>query len=306
MAKPFARIGLFAKQSTNNAAAFNTLLDFLSQHDLELLIESESARISHQSWPTKPREELAKHVDLVMVLGGDGSLLNAARAVVPFDVPILGVNRGRLGFLADIPPHQLELLLTPILAGDYIEEQRFLLEATIEREGQIIAQHKALNDVVLYAGSIARMFEFEVWLDQQLVVQQRSDGLITATPTGSTAYALAAGGPILYPTLKAITLVPMFPHTLSTRPIVVSDESEIELKITANNKVFPKLSLDGQVHLDLEPNDRIFIKKHKHLLRLIHPKHYNYFAVLREKLGWHASTALAEEHKLEVTPLAKI
>lgn len=297
MAKPFARIGLFAKQSTNNAPAFNTLIDFLSQHKLELLIETDSARISDTILPTKPREELAKHVDLVMVLGGDGSLLNAARAVVPFNVPILGVNRGRLGFLADIPPQELETQLTPILMGNYIEEERFLLEATIERQGKIIANHTALNDVVLYAGSIARMFEFEVWLNEQFVVQQRSDGLITATPTGSTAYALAAGGPILYPTLKAITLVPMFPHTLSTRPIVVSDESVIELKITANNKVFPKLSLDGQIHLDLEPSDRILIRKHQHLLRLIHPNHYNYFAVLREKLGWHATNTRAPEHE---------
>lgn len=299
---PFPRIGLFAKHNDKNIEEiFEKLVNFLVNQHHSVTIETISATllppkllqsnrpqsITFPVAPTvTPREQLGQNVDLVIVLGGDGSLLNAARAVVHYNVPILGINRGRLGFLADILPQEMESKLGPILQGDYTEERRFLLSAEIVRKQQTIAKSEALNDIVLYAGNIARMIEFEVYINQQFVLRQRADGLITATPTGSTAYALSGGGPILYPTLDTLVLVPMLPHTLSSRPIVVSNTFEIKLVVSENNEIAPKLSFDGQNHFDLLPGDHILIHKHDHELKLIHPKDHDYFSILRKKLAW--------------------
>lgn len=287
----FHRIGLFAKYNSNTIAqTLEKLIIFLSKRGHEVSIEKQSAALLPKlSIPIISREALGQQHDLIIVVGGDGSFLNAARAVVPYHVPMLGINRGRLGFLADILPDEFETTLTEILAGEYAEEKRMLLQMAIHRNDNIIAEGTALNDIVLFSGSLARMIEFEVQINNRFVLRQRSDGLITATPTGSTAYALSGGGPILYPTLKAFVLVPMFPHTLSSRPIVVEHSSQIVLTITPNNEIFPKLSCDGQLHFDLMPNDRILIQKNENALTLIHPKHHDYFSILRQKLGWSTS-----------------
>jgi len=291
MAYPFKRIGLFAKHNSRAIVdTFEKLIHFLQMREHVLSIEEHSAALlSHQNFSIVPREVLGATNDLVIVVGGDGSFLNAARSVVPFDVPMVGVNRGRLGFLADILPEEMERDLTAILEGHYSLEKRSLLSAWIERDGQFLADNRALNDIVLFGGSLARMIEFEIAINSISVLRQQSDGLIVATPTGSTAYALSGGGPILYPTLNAIVLVSMLPHTLSSRPIVVEDTSHIELRVTQNNWTPQKLSFDGQLHFDLKPGDCIHIQKYTHPLLLIHPKVYDYFSVLRQKLGWSAT-----------------
>jgi NAD+ kinase len=288
----FNKIGLFAKH--NNSSVLDTLeklIHFLQKRGHILSIETQSASLLSQqdvarNIHTVPREQLGAAVDLVIVIGGDGSLLNAARAIVAHQVPIVGINRGRLGFLADILPDDMEQALNAILDGHYLEEQRFLLNARIIRHGKTVAESTALNDVVLYTGSIARMVDFEVYINDHFVLRQQADGIITATPTGSTAYALSAGGPILYPTLKALTITPLCPHTLSSRPIVVDSDGDIRLVVTMNNDIKPKLSCDGQSHFDLEAGDQILIQKHPFELTLIHPQTHEYFSVLREKLGW--------------------
>ena len=292
MPKSFHKIGLFAKHTSKTVAdTLERLIQFLTNRDYAIVIETQSASLlAKNPYPTKDRETLGSDCDLVIVVGGDGSLLNAARAVVSYQVPVLGINRGRLGFLADILPDMLEEELTSILNGTYIKEQRFLLDGHIERKGKTIAKNIALNDIVLYCGSVARMVDFEVYIDDHFVLRQQADGLVTATPTGSTAYALSAGGPILYPTLNAMTIAPLCPHTLSSRPIVVESNSQIKLVIMHNHNLSPKLSFDGQLHFDLEPGDEIYIQKHPFLLTLIHPTHHEYYMVLREKLGWNIQT----------------
>ncbi len=203
----------------------------------------------------------------------------------------MGINRGRLGFLTDISPDEIQSKLLSVLEGHYQEESRFLLSATLIRDNNPCAHAIGLNDVVLYSAGLARMLEFEVFINTHFVFRQRADGLISATPTGSTAYALSGGGPILYPTLNAILLLPMLAHTLSSRPLVIDNSSIIELKLAPNCESAPKLSIDGQIHWDLLPSDRILIQKHPQGLRLIHPADHDYFSVLRQKLGWSTDSS---------------
>jgi NAD+ kinase len=290
MANKFSRIGLFAK--SDNIEINETLaqvIKFLISKKVQIFIENNAATLLQNTnqLDIKPANKIGKHCDLIIVIGGDGSLLKAGRHIIDSGIPIVGINRGRVGFLADIPPNKLEKHLEEILAGEYQEDDRCVLKTEIIHHEEKISTHYSINDIVLYNGDIARMIEFEVLIDGQFVVNQRSDGIIIATPTGSTAYSLSGGGPILYPTLQAITLVPMFPHTLSSRPIVISDSSRIKLVVPDKKTTIPKISFDGQTHLDLAATDQINISKHTKQLRLLHPKAYNYFAMLREKMGWH-------------------
>jgi NAD+ kinase len=233
---------------------------------------------------------LGEICDLVIVVGGDGSLLGAARALAKHNTPVLGINRGRLGFLTDISPDDgMEDAIQAVLDGEYIEEQRFLLDTEIKRDGVSIATGEALNDVVLHPGKSARMIAFYLYVEGQFVHHQRADGMIVSTPTGSTAYALSGGGPIMHPKLDAIVLVPMFPHTLSSRPIVVDGNSEIKLVIGESNETYPTVSCDGQKHIPCAPGDAVTIRKKPHRLKLIHPKDHNFYDVCRTKLGWEKS-----------------
>ena len=290
MSKIFTTIGLIGRQGMKDVSdTLIAVLDYLQSRHYEVLVEEETANcFRNQQFTSFKRDQLAQKVDLLIVVGGDGSLINAAHSAVQHNTPVLGVNRGRLGFLTDIHPQDLEKKIGEVLNGDYQEEKRFLLNATIMRQIDK-KQHAgiALNEVVLMPGNVARMIEFSIIIDDQFVCAQQADGLIVATPTGSTAYALSGGGPILYPQLDAIVLVPMFPHTLSARPIVVSAKSRIVIHVDTHSTAAPWLSCDGQERISVPVGANICIQKNTNALKLIHPLDYNYFETLRSKLHWH-------------------
>lgn len=282
----FTKIALMGRQRAEGIT--DTLLGlkhYLRSRQVQVVFEKETALMANRAKPAVPTDQLAQHCDLIIVVGGDGSLLKAARVAVNQHLPVLGINRGRLGFLTDIRPEEFSKI-GKVLDGEYSEEKRFLLTAQMEHGGNLIAQEDALNDVVLLPGDVAQMIEFSIYVNQQFVCNQRADGLIIATPTGSTAYALSGGGPILHPNLDAIVLVPMFPHILSSRPIVVADSSQIEIVISEDNEVSPRVTCDSQERIPIPPGGRIKIMQKTERLRLIHPKDYNYFETLRTKLGW--------------------
>jgi NAD+ kinase len=230
--------------------------------------------------------ELGEKADLAIVVGGDGNMLGAARVLSRFNIRVIGVNRGNLGFLTDLDPDDFKAPLEKVLAGKYLLEERFLLEVEVHRHGQVKSHNAALNEAVLHPGQVARMIEFEVYIDDIFAFSLRSDGLIVSTPTGSTAYSLSGGGPILSPSLNAISLVPMFPHTLSSRPLVVDSTKHIKLVVAPTNRGTQEVSCDGQVSLPVTPGDEIHIYRSPNILHLIHPENYSYYHVLREKLGW--------------------
>ena len=289
----FKNIGLIGR--VENSAAIETITvikDYLLAKGLSVIIEEDTAAaLANHGLQVCGHQQLGGTADLVIVVGGDGSMLGAARALARHKVPVLGVNRGRLGFLTDITPSDLEAGLEQVLQGNYILENRFLLESTIQRDGESIGTGHALNDVVLHPGMATRMIEFELFIDGLFVYSQRSDGLILATPTGSTAYALSAGGPIMHPSLDAMVLVPMFPHTLTNRPIVVSGGSEIKIVLSDENHSDLQISCDGQENFVVTPGDVIFIRKYPHKLRLVHLMGHNYYEVCRNKLGWGSRLA---------------
>jgi NAD+ kinase len=224
---------------------------------------------------------LGQTCDLVIVVGGDGTLLHAARELVAADVPLLGINLGRLGFLVDLSPNSLEQRLDQILAGEFDADARAMLEVGCDG-----VDGHALNDIVLHKWNSVRMIELETWIDGQFVNAQRSDGIIVSTPTGSTAYALSGGGPLVHPALDALLLVPICPHTLSNRPLVVGGDSEIELRIRDYAPEQVRLTCDGQINLPLTEGRAIHIRRSRHRLRLLHPRGYDHFSILRAKLGW--------------------
>ena len=283
----FHTIGITGRDGTGVSESLKTLTDFLLGRELTVVL---SDRISdlfpNQHLRICSNEELGEVCDLIIVVGGDGSLLGAARMLAKHSVPVLGVNRGRLGFLTDIKPDEIEQQVTAVLNGDYSVEKRFLLDVLVMRDGEVVGQADALNDVVVDSGTSARMIEFELCIEKDFVYNQRSDGLIVCTPTGSTAYSLSGGGPIMHPSLDAIGIVPMFPHTLSSRPIVVDGNSEIKVLIHKNNQVNPPVTCDGQVGLTTMPGDTVYIRKKPHKLILIHPPGHSFYATCRGKLGW--------------------
>lgn len=287
----FKTIGVISKR--NHPESIQTsgkIVKHLQKSDYRIIVADDIVSLlPFKDIRALPQKEMGPNCDLIVVVGGDGHLLSAARSVFMYNAPIVGINRGRLGFLADISPSDLPEQLDAILAGHYQQEERCLLTASVQRQGAILFQENALNEIVLNTGGVARMIEFEMYINNRFVLKQRSDGLITSTPTGSTAYALSGGGPVVYPTLDAIILVPMFPHTLSSRPLVVDNQSLIRLVITSQNTLSPRVNWDGQHHFDLASGDEIIIKKHPQSLKLIHPEHYDYFNILQQKLGWHSS-----------------
>ena len=283
----FKRIGLLGKSEDRNVSiTLRALTAYLEQQKMGILLdESIAACFPEPPHPVVDRQALADSCDLAIVVGGDGTLLNAARSLAESGIAVLGVNFGRLGFLVDVSPEEMTQQMEKILAGDFIEERRTLLHATVSRNNDVLSKTAALNDVVVHKKDVARMIELDTWIDDYFVNTNRSDGLIVSTPTGSTAYALSGGGPILHPKLDAITLVPICPHTLSNRPIVVHDESVIKI-IIHQGTLEATVSCDGQVSHTLEAGDHITIRKHDHSLRLLHPQGHDYFAILREKLRW--------------------
>ena len=233
------------------------------------------------------RERLAAEgTDLGIVLGGDGTLLAAARILAALDIPLLCVNLGRLGFLADISPAETFDVLPTILRGEFFAEERLLLEVQIHRGGQVLGTGIALNEVALHKWDSLKMIEFETRAGGRLLNRQRADGLIVATPTGSTAYALSAGGPILYPDLLALVVVPICQHTMAIRPMVLGAQQAIEIELTNDSWSRARVVCDGQQSLPLEIGDRVLIRARERPLRLIHPAGYDYFELLRTKLHW--------------------
>lgn len=289
----FTTIGLIVRRNSERAVySLKRLIRFLKSNGRDFVLEQETAdhlpdqSLRDEANHTASLAELGKHCDLVIVVGGDGSMLSGARALVESGVPLLGVNRGRLGFLTDITPDDIEDKVGEVLAGNYFEEKRFLLDMQVLHEGQLVSAGDALNDVVLHPGEFIRMLEFELYVDGHFVTSQRSDGMIVSTPTGSTAYALSGGGPILHPRLDAIGLVPMNPHTLSSRPIVVPGDSEIRILVGEHNNTNPQVTCDGQIHFVAHPGDEVIIRKKPKELTLIHPHNHNFYERCRSKLGW--------------------
>jgi NAD+ kinase len=290
MSKPFHKVILFGKRHREKSmeSLLLRIKKHLEKNNIDVRVEQETAEIFDiEKCNTVPENELTQEGELIIVIGGDGSLLSAARAAVLQDLPVLGINRGRLGFLTDISPDALDEI-DKILNGHYLEEKRFLLQADVVRKKEILYTQTALNDVVLLPGDVAHMIEFSIEINHELMCVQRADGLIVATPTGSTAYALSGGGPILHPQLNAVVLVPMFPHKLTSRPVVVSGDSQIDITIDKNNEILPRFSCDGQARLPLKPGDVIRIHQLSQSLRLIHPLNYQYFSTLRTKLQWES------------------
>jgi NAD+ kinase len=287
MNKAFKIVGIIGRvKNPGVKETLVTLIKYLRSLQQEFVIEAETAEhLDDASLPIVERHAIGKRCDLLIVVGGDGSLLNAIHSVVNNETPVLGINRGSLGFLTDILPTQLEKIKA-ILTGEYILEKRFLLTAEIKLQNENLGEDDALNEVALIPNTTPHMIEFEIYIDDQFVCSQNSDGLIIATPTGSTAYALSGGGPILHPGLDAIVLVPMFPHTLSSRPIVIEGNRKINIIVSPNNTTTPRLSCDGQDYINSPPGSDISIYKKQEHLNLIHPIDYNYYKTLRSKLHW--------------------
>lgn len=231
---------------------------------------------------TATLETIGQKVDLAIVMGGDGTMLSVARMLINDNIPIVGINRGRFGFLTDLRAEHMLSAIDKILKGAHFTESRILLDATVCRAGKAIHQGVALNDVVIKSG--LRLIEIQVEIDGKFVYKQRSDGLIITTPTGTTAYALSAGGPILHPNVEAITLVPISPHTLSNRPITVNSSSKLEIKLIQTDGA--QVNFDGQFQLSLEMGDKVLVKRAKQTITLLHPNDYCYFDMLRNKLNW--------------------
>lgn len=285
----YQTIGIIAKQghTAEVKATLGQLVAYLRSRRREVFFDAVSRAMLAQ-----PRElfltdaEMGRRCSLAVVVGGDGTLLRAARSLAEFGVPLVGINLGRLGFLVDITPAQIETCLDPILAGEHDEEDRAMLVAMVDGRTIAVQTYLALNDVVIHKWNRARMIEFETYIDGVFVNAQRADGLIVATPTGSTAYALSGGGPLLHPTLDALVLVPICPHALSNRPLVVSSVSRIEIRVYGFDHGHVQISCDGQTSLAPAPDTRVYVERAPHPVRLLHPKGHDHYAILRAKLGW--------------------
>ena len=288
MQHDFQTVGLIGKTNHDGASeSLKILYTYLIQRGLRVIVEERVADdLDDINTEVLDLVSIGKEAQLAIVVGGDGNMLGAARVLSRFNVSVVGVNRGNLGFLTDISPDDITSQLDKVFDGEFEVEQRFLLEVEVHRHSRLKSSNAAVNEAVLHHTKVAHMMEFELYVDDDYVFTQRSDGLIVSTPTGSTAYSLSGGGPILMPNLDALAIVPMFPHTLSCRPIVVDANSKITLKVLPDNRENQQVSCDGHVVLSVLPGDEIQIRKNPNQLTLIHPKDYSYFKVLRTKLKW--------------------
>lgn len=288
MAQIFNKIALVGKHnSTQLGQPLLKLAEFLLHRGHDVVLTTHAAELCQLTdLPCAPLAEVADCIDLAIVMGGDGTMLNIARTLVDHRVPLIGVNQGRVGFLADVPLNAMLPMLSAMLSGEYVVEERVMLDSALDRHGKLLFQAYAFNDVVVSKGNTGRLIEFEVYIDNQFVYSQRADGLVVASPTGSTAYALSAGGPILHPTLEAFVLAPICPHTLSARPIAVNSRSEIEINVIHADDA--RVHFDGQQHQDLLVGDRVVVQRARNTVRLLQPVGHNYYDTLRQKLHWGA------------------
>jgi len=287
----FTTVAIVARRQTDAIeASINAVEAVMREHGIRVLFGSQTlAALSNAQTTTREgvaEKDMGSAADLVVVVGGDGSLLGFGREMAASGVPVVGVNRGGLGFLAAISPDQIDSKFTEILEGQFTTEEHFLLQASILRDGEVIAEQSALNDVVVSPGGVMGMMEFSLWLDDEFVYDQRSDGLIVASPTGSTAYALSAGGPIMHPGLDAIVVVPMFPHTLTSRPLVVPGNNVLRLRLQNSSSTAPQISCDSQVQIKFQAGDEIQIRKHPNALTLLCPSDHSFYEACRSKLDW--------------------
>ncbi len=275
-------------RSPDVAESLRELSAFLRGRGVRVLIEEgTAASVGAADFDVASYEAIGETADVAVVLGGDGTMLHSARRLAETGVPLVGVNQGRLGFMTDIAREDMLAGMEDLLAGNFNAEQRFLLDAEVLRGGLRVFQTLALNDVVVNKGDIGRMIEMKVEVDGEFLYVLRADGMIVATPTGSTAYALSANGPILQPTIAGIAVVPLCPHALSNRPITISDKSRVDLTLVAPHD--GRVHFDGQARFDARAGDCVRIARSGHAVTLLHPPGYSYFAMLREKLHWSAA-----------------
>jgi NAD+ kinase len=285
MNPPVKKVGLVLKHNDARVGGIlSEIVPWLQARGIRIFMDSSSAKVYSCACTVLAPDELAASVDMVAVFGGDGTLLYAARLVGASSIPIVGVNLGALGFLTEIKLEDIWEAFESMIRGDYVLEDRMMLEVGVLRRGDIVNHFLALNDAVINKGAIARMIELEVMVSAQVVTVTRADGLIISTPTGSTAYSLSAGGPILYPTLEAFIITPICPHTLTNRPVVVPDDAVVEVRLRHGSDMM--LTVDGLVGMSLQPDDVLKIGKANSSIRLVQPAGSTFFKLLREKLKW--------------------
>lgn len=279
-------VGIITKPRKKEiAGVVQELILWLEQHKVGVVFDHETGELLTPVAVGVARNEIPKQVDLIVVLGGDGTMLAVARVMNDKEVPIIGVNFGNLGFLTELALDELFPTLELVFANRHATDSRILLDVQVIRAGEVISRHQALNDAVINKGAMARIIDFSVWVDNQLLSQYKSDGLIVSSPTGSTAYSLAAGGPIIFPSMEAFVVTPICPHTLTNRPIVIPDSSHVKVDIgSGGESTF--LTVDGQVGLGLRAHDEVVVRKSQRRVQLVKPGKKSYFDILRGKLKW--------------------
>ncbi|TAN85332.1 MAG: NAD kinase [Gallionella sp.] len=284
---PFQNVALIGKHKAPEIAGpLSRLAAFLSSRGLNVVVDSLTAeQLKGSPYPAMRLDEMACAMDLAIVIGGDGTMLNIARTLSPYHVPLVGVNQGRLGFLTDLTLDNMQESIAAMLDGKFVTEQRLLLSARVLRNGVEVFGGLAFNEVVVHRSNISSMIEFEVRIDGEYLYNQRADGLIVSTPTGSTAYAMSAGGPILHPSLDVLELVPICPHTLSNRPIVVKSSSLLEILTHRTGDI--RVRFDSHTSHDLQLHDKIAVTRYPEPACLLHPVGHSYYHTLREKLLWN-------------------
>ena len=287
MQSQFRHVALIGKYQTQGSkTALQEIAQFLIEQGCEVAIERETAiNTGLNQFQALDAEGIGQQCDLALVVGGDGTMLGIGRVLAKFGVPLVGINQGRLGFITDIAFDQYQSALKPMLQGEFEEDRRWMMQAKVMRDGQCVFTATAMNDVVVNRGATSGMVELRVEVDGRFVANQRADGLIIASPTGSTAYALSAGGPLLHPSISGWVLVPIASHTLSNRPIVLSDAGEVTIEIVAGRDA--SANFDMQSLASLLHADRITVRRSEHQMRFLHPKGWSYFDTLRRKLHWN-------------------
>ena len=291
MKSQFHHVALIGKYHAHGSrAALESIAQFLSAQRCDVAIEKDTAsNTGLTQYPILDVASIGAHCDLGLIVGGDGTMLGIGRLLAQFGIPLIGINQGRLGFMTDIAFEDYPAVLEPMLRGEFEEDRRWMMQAKVVRDGRCVFNATAMNDVVVNRGAVSGMVELRVEVDGRFVANQRADGLIIASPTGSTAYALSAGGPLLHPSIAGWVLVPIAPHTLSNRPIVLSDSGEITIEIVAGRDA--SASFDMQSFATLLHGDRITVRRSEHQMRFLHPKGWSYFDTLRKKLHWNEGVA---------------
>ena len=287
MKSQFRHVALVGKyHAQGSRSALEGIAHFLNAQGCDVAIEKDTAsNTGLTQYPILDVAAIGAQCDLALVVGGDGTMLGIGRLLAKFGVPLIGINQGRLGFITDIAFEDYQTVLAPMLRGDFEEDRRWMMQAQVMRDGRCVFNATAMNDVVVNRGATSGMVELRVEVDGRFVANQRADGLIIASPTGSTAYALSAGGPLLHPSIAGWVLVPIAPHTLSNRPIVLSDTGEITVEIVAGRDASANFDMQSMASLML--GDRITVKRSDYQMRFLHPKGWSYFDTLRKKLHWN-------------------